>query len=172
MPTEETLVNRVENSGLITLDLEQFLPKESIEVFDLKEHLVNGSVLMEKHFRESLLKVNWQDYKRKTVGLCCSSDALIPMWAYMLVSSYLEPVAEKLVFGNRNEVESALVKEAIDNVDVSKYQDARVVVKGCGKRPIPASAFVEITKKLRPVTRSLMYGEPCSTVPVYKRPKQ
>ena len=166
---EKTLVNRVEQSGLITLDLASFSSKASIELFDLKDFLVKGLMLMEKPFREQLKDHDWENYESKIVGIHCSNDALIPMWAYMLVSSYLEPVAKQIIFGDQAHVESTLIQDAIKKIDPENYRDARVVIKGCGDGSIHPEAFVEITKKLKPVVASLMYGEPCSTVPVYKK---
>lgn len=164
------LVNRVEKSGLITLDLNDLLPAESIEVFDLKDFLVKELVLMEKPFRESLKEVDWKKFQDKFVGIYCSTDAIIPKWAYMLVTTYLEPFAQRIFYGNNQEVKSVLLEEAIGNINPEDYREAKIVIKGCGE-DIPTSAYIAITRKLKPVTSSLMYGEPCSTVPVYKKTK-
>lgn len=165
---ENSLVNRVEKSGLITLDLAKMYSGERIEIFDLKNFLVNGLMLMEQPFREQLKAHNWEIYKDKIAGIHCSSDALIPMWAYMLVSAYLEPIADEIFFGNKDYVENILLLQAIDSISKEDYLGARVVVKGCGDKAVHPGAFIAITKKLTPVVASIMYGEPCSTVPVYK----
>jgi hypothetical protein len=171
MKEEKALVNRVDESGIITLDLADFFPTEEIEEIDLKKFLVKELVLMEKHFREELKKIDWNTYRSKTVAVHCSNDAIIPMWAYMLVASYLEPFAKKIFYGNKNQAEAKLLADNIDTLDASEYAGARIVIKGCGDKPLPPHAYMLITKKLQPVVQSLMYGEPCSTVPVYKRPK-
>ena len=169
--TEKPLVNRVEQSGLVVLDIADLLPSEKIEEVDLKQFLVKELVLMEKPFREAISSRDWSAYSGKFVTVFCSNDALIPMWAYMLVTSALVPQAKRIFFGNRSEAENHLLKENLENIDLQKYAGAKVVIKGCGDKPLHPSAFVSITQKLLPVVQSLMYGEPCSTVPVYKKPK-
>lgn len=169
MEDVQPLINRVEQSGLVTLDLAELLPNEPIVVFDLKDHLVQGLVLMEKPFREALKQTDWSSYADKTVTVTCTADALIPLWAYMLVATYLQPFAKKVLQGNAAQAEEQLLVERINGLDAQKYNQARIVIKGCGDKAIPPSAFVAITSKLRPVVASLMYGEPCSTVPVYKK---
>ena len=164
----EALVNKVAESGIITLNLEEYLPK-NVMVFDLKSFLFMELILKEKDFRAALLTHDWNQYTGKDVILTCSTDAIIPVWAYMLVSSYLEPVAQTLVVGNETESKHTLLLNRIDSIDVSEYTDKRVVIKGCGEIPIPESAYAAITFKLKPVVKSLMYGEPCSTVPIYKK---
>jgi len=171
MPEEKPLFNRVEESGIITLDLADFFPQEEIVEFDLKNFLVKELVLMEKHFREELKKADWSAYDHKTVAVYCSNDALIPMWAYMLVASYLEPYAERVFYGDKQQARNQLLLEKIESLNPHDYAGERVVIKGCGDKPLPPEAYVLITLKLQPVVQSLMYGEPCSTVPVYKRPK-
>ena len=168
MDNTQQLINKVEQSGLVTLDLAAFLPSVPVVPFDLKDHLVQGLVLMEKPFREALSKIDWSSYEGKAVGIYCSADALIPLWAYMLVAGYLEPYAATVVYGNAEEAEAQLLVKAIENMDLQPYHDARVVVKGCGDKAIPPAAFIAISRVLKPVVKSLMYGEPCSTVPVYK----
>ena len=128
-----------------------------------------GLILKEKDFRAALLTIDWNEYKDADVAITCSADAIIPMWAYMLVASYLEPVAATFVFGTEQELINTVLLRNIEAVDVSEFADKRIVVKGCGDLSIPEAAYVAITKKLRPVAKSIMYGEPCSTVPVFKR---
>lgn len=167
---ENILVNKVAESGIITLNLEQYIPDAtSVIVFDLKPFLFKELILREKDFRESLAAHDWQVYKGKNVAVTCSADAIIPMWAYMLVASALEPFAHYIKFGTQAQLETSMMLDAINNIDAGIYKDKRVVIKGCGDISIPEDAFVAITQKLRPEVKSLMYGEPCSTVPVYKK---
>ncbi len=165
----EVIVNKVAESGLISFDLENYYPKENRKVFDLKDHLFMGLILKEKDFRAALLQIDWNIYKDAYVAITCSADAIIPMWAYMLVASYLEPVAKMVVFGSEEEMINQVLLKNIDNIDNAEYTDQRIVVKGCGDLAIPEAAYVAITKKLRPVAKSIMYGEPCSTVPIFKK---
>lgn len=165
---DETIVNKVANSGLVSLDLESFLPAEEIRSFDLKDFLFMGMILKEKDFRESLKTLDLSVYQDKHVAVFCSADAIIPVWAYMLVSSTLSPVAKSIYTGTVAEAEKQLVIEKIRDLDTSGYAGQRIVVKGCGDREIGPYAYAEITKKLLPQVKSIMYGEPCSTVPVYK----
>lgn len=165
----EEIVNKVASSGLISLDLEQFLPQGELVAFDLKDYLFMGLILKEKDFRESLKNVDWAIYHDKYVAITCSADAIIPMWAYMLVTAYLQPVGKDIFVGSKEEMQKQLFLKNITSINTSEYQDQRVVVKGCGDQPIGEFAYAEITKRLLPVVKSIMYGEPCSTVPVYKR---
>jgi len=166
---QETIVNKVAESGLITLDLEEYYPKEEIVVFDLKAHLFMGLILKEKDFRAALQNIDWSQYQSKNVALTCSADAIIPMWAYMLVASYLRPFANEIIFGNKETVISALILKNLSKINGEEFTDKRIVVKGCGDVQIPESAYIEIINKLRPYAKSIMYGEPCSTVPIYKK---
>jgi len=166
---QDTIVNKVAESGIITLNLEDFYPKEDILVFDLKEFLFMGLILKEKDFRAALQAIDWKQYLNKNVAVTCSADAIIPVWAYMLVASYLQPFAGEIVFGNKEMLISFLIDKNIEKINASNYTDSRVVIKGCGDIQIPASAYMTITNKLRPYVKSIMYGEPCSTVPVYKK---
>ena len=165
----EPFVNKVAESGLITLDLEKFYPKGELAVFDLKDHLFMGLILKEKDFREALKGLDWSVYKDKNVALTCSADAIIPVWAWMLAVSYLQPLAKEVVMGDEKELHKTLYLKNIDAIDINEFTDQRVVIKGCGETPIADYVYMEITKRLRPVVKSIMYGEPCSTVPVYKR---
>lgn len=168
---EEILINKVAESGLITLDLEQFYPKDPIMVFDLKGYLFMELILKEKDFRAALQTTDWSVYQGAAVAITCSVDAIIPMWAYMLIASYLQPIAAEIVFGNEAQLINNSMLKKMEQFDAAEYLDKRVVVKGCGDTPIPESAYVNITNKLRPYVKSIMYGEPCSTVPIYKKPK-
>lgn len=168
----EEIVNKVAKSGLLTLDLADYLPdKEETALFDLKPFLFRGLILKEKDFREALKSHDWQQYAYKWVALTCTTDAIIPMWAYMLVTTYLKPVAREVIFGNEEDMINYYVLKKIELLDPADFEEKRLVIKGCGNRPVSASAYVAIMKKLQPVVKSLMFGEPCSTVPVYKQKK-
>jgi hypothetical protein len=168
---DDIIVNKVSESGLITLDLEEFYPKEETGIFDMKDHLFMGMILKEKEFREAMKNLDTSPYKGKNIALTCSADAIIPMWAYMLAASYLEPVANEVVFGDKEFLHKTLFLKNISKINVADYLDKRVVIKGCGELPISETAYVAITSLLRSVVKSIMYGEPCSTVPIYKKPK-
>ncbi|HEU4718033.1 MAG TPA: DUF2480 family protein, partial [Bacteroidia bacterium] len=141
-------------------------------VLDIKAQLFQELILREKDFREFIKTNDWSQYKDKYVALTCSADAVIPDWAWMLLASALEPFAKKIVFGSTETMETVLFDEIISSLDISAYKDARVVIKGCGDKPVPKTAYVDLTRRLRPVVKSIMYGEPCSTVPIYKQPKK
>lgn len=165
----DVIVNKVAESGLITLDLETYYPTGQIVVFDLKDYLFMGLILKEKDFREALQQLDWSAYENKNVAVTCSADAVIPMWAYMLVSAYLQPVANEIVFGNADDLRRQVLLRNIQKIDINEFADKRIVIKGCGDQPVGEFAYMEITQKLRPVAKSIMYGEPCSTVPIYKK---
>ena len=162
------IVNKVAESALITIDLEELLPKEDVVLFDLKDFLFMGLIVKEKEFRESLINTDLEQYRNKTVLVVCSTEAIIPMWAFMLLAAQLQPVVKELFLGSVEEWKKLKLLEAIANIDISKYKDQRIVIKGCGNNPLPEAAYMEITKRLRPVAKSIFYGEPCSTVPLYK----
>lgn len=165
----EQFVNKVAESGLITIDLEKYIPKGENMLFDLKEYLFMELILKEKEFRASLKETEWEKFREKNVAIVCSADAIIPVWAYMLVASYLQPVAKEIVMGDAQELEKKLFIQNIDAININEFADKRIVIKGCGETPIADFAYMEITKRLLPVVKSIMYGEPCSTVPVYKK---
>lgn len=167
----ETFINKVAESGIVTLNLEDYFSKQVISVFDMKDYLFMELILKEKEFRERLKELDLSIYENKVVALTCSADAVIPMWAYMLAASVLQPVAKEIIFGNEDEAAKTILLKNINQIDTQEYIDKRVVIKGCGDLPITESAYVEITKRLRPVAKSIMYGEPCSTVPVFKKTK-
>ncbi len=169
---DTTLINRVATSALATLDLGELYPTKKIAVFDLKDFLFREAILMEKKFREDLAALDASSFQDKIVAITCSADALIPNWAFMLVVGKLQGIADSTYFGTSDEVEEKLLLQAIEELDVKQYQDGLVVIKGCGDKATPAAAFVAVSRKLIPVVKSLMFGEPCSTVPVYKRPKK
>lgn len=165
----DEIVNKVAESGLITLDLEVYLPREIIVEFDLANHLFMGLILKEKEFREAMKQLDWEQYRGKMVAVTCSADAIIPMWAYMLVVTYLQPVATAVYQGSAAEFSKQLFLNRLGTLDATEFDDKRVVIKGCGDQPIGEYAYFEITRILLPHAKSIMYGEPCSTVPVFKR---
>jgi Protein of unknown function (DUF2480) len=166
---EEVFVNKVSESGIITIDLEAYLPKEETAVFDMKDYLFMGLILKEKDFREALKNLDTGPYKNKNIAVTCSADAVIPVWAYMLVAGRLQPIAKEIIFGTAEVLQQHLLVKNIDVINPTDYIDKRVVIKGCGEQYISEAAYVAITQKLLPVVKSIMYGEPCSTVPVYKK---
>ncbi|HEX8332476.1 MAG TPA: DUF2480 family protein [Segetibacter sp.] len=165
----DVIVNKVAESLLTTIDLEEYYPKGDIAVFDMKDYLFMGLILKEKDFRASLQGLDWEQYRDKNIAITCTADAIIPMWAYMLAASNLQPVAKEVVFGNEETLINTIIFKNLSSIKSEDYTDKRVVVKGCGDVKIPEAAYVEITHKLRPYVKSIMYGEPCSTVPIYKK---
>jgi hypothetical protein len=168
----EIITNKVAESGIITIDPASYIPVGGTIVFDLKEHLYMGMILKEKDFRDTLRKTDWEQYRNKNVAVTCSADAIIPVWAYMLVASHLQPVAKEVVMGDEKELQRQLFIKNISQINVNDFADQRIVIKGCGDIPIGDYVYLELTKLLRPVVKSIMYGEPCSTVPVYKKSPQ
>ena len=165
---EGNIVNRVAKSPLITVDLEEYYPEGERILFDIKNWLYEGLVLREKNFRHRVESHKWEQYEGCYVALTCSSDAIIPDWAYMFLTIHLEPFAKKVVVGNLIALETNLYQDIINTLDVSKFMNKPVIIKGCSKRPVPTSAYVLMTKKLKPVAKSIMFGEACSSVPLYK----
>lgn len=165
----ELIINKVAESGLMSLNLETFYPKEEVVSFDIKPLLFMDLLLKEKDFRQSLQNIDWSVYSNKIVAVHCSSDAIIPVWAYMLVVSNLQPVALEIVLGTPEKAVQEILLNNIRNMNIDSYIDQRVVIKGCGELPVSEAAYMQATSKLRPVAKSIMYGEPCSTVPVFKK---
>ncbi|MCC9136502.1 DUF2480 family protein [Pontibacter silvestris] len=165
------IINKVAQSALVTLNLEKLLHPGERVVYDIKENLFQGLILREKDFRAFVKENDWSVYDGKNVAIVCSVDAIVPTWAYMLLATKLQSHASYYVFGDLEALEQALMQKAISKIDPEEYRDAKVVVKGCGDVQVPTYAYVEIMRKLLPVTSSVMYGEPCSTVPLYKKPK-
>lgn len=168
--SEETIINKVAESGIITINLEDFFPGEELIVFDLKPFLFREMILKEKEFREQMKQQNWSQYQDKTVLIQNSSDAIIPMWAHMLVTTYLQPYAHMVDFGTAEAYRKKKLAENIAAIKAEEYEGKRIVIKGCGEKEMPESAYISITQKLRPFVKSLMFGEACSTVPIYKKP--
>jgi len=169
MQVENSIINRVAQSGLITLDLENFLPKSDIIAFDIKPFLFKELILKEKDFREALDEIDWADYSDKLVALYCSNEAIIPNWAYMLIVKNLNPFAKEIVFGDEQILKEQLILKAISRINIDDYRDQNVIIKGCGDNAVSTVLYVEITKLLQPVVKKLMYGEACSNVPIYKK---
>ena len=167
----DEIINRVANSKLVTIDLEDYYPDGKRMLLDIKDWLLEGLVLREKDFREQASEHNWEQYKNSFVALYCSTDAIVPAWAYMLLSTYLEPYAIKTVIGDLNTLETSIYQDIISELDVSEFQDKPLIVKGCSNKPIPDNAYIQLTTKLKPIAKSIMYGEACSSVPLYKKSK-
>ena len=169
---QQPLVNRVANSGLITLKLEEFFPSQPTVNFDLKDYLFMELMLKEKDFRQALKEHDWTQYQDKVLLVYCSTDAIIPMWAYMLVAAYAAPYATDVFQGQGEDYYRTHFLRALDQLDTEQYRDKRMVIKGCSDHPVPPAAYLEITRRLQPIAKSIMFGEPCSTVPVYKQPRK
>jgi len=165
----DEIKNKVKGSGLIQLDLADYKPRVSIEGIDLASQLWQGLVLKEKDFRAWIKENDWTAYEHKAVFIYCSADAIVPTWAYMLVASALQSLAKKVVVGTQLDLEKALILDAITSIDLKAYQDGKVIVKGCSDIAAPEFAMVTLLTHLQGVVQSMMYGEPCSTVPIYKR---
>ena len=163
------IVNRVAQSKLVTLDLEEFYPKGTRLQIDIKDWLYNGLILKEKDFRNQISEHNWAQYEDAYVALYCSTEAIIPGWAYMLISTKLQPHAKKVVQGSLEDLETILFQEIIEKMNVSDFKDKPVIIKGCTNKPIPPNAYLWATIKLQTVAKSIMYGEACSSVPLFKR---
>lgn len=166
------LVNRVANSGLVTINLENFWPEAEIITFDLRDYLFQGLILREKDFRKALKEHDWSQLEGQIVTIHCSTDAIIPTWAYMLVASYLVGHAKEVYQGTAEQYLQTYYSRTIHAMDLDEYQDKRIAIKGCSNRPVPTIAYALITARLKEVAQSIMYGEPCSTVPITKRPKK
>ena len=165
---EEVFVNKVANSGLITFNLEDYFPEGQRKHIDIKDILFMGMVLKEKDFRDWVKAHDWSQYENCYVAIGCSADAIVPTWAYMLITAKLSGIASEVVFGDLQALESVLWRNALSDIDLTQFVDGKIVVKGCGDLPVTAAAYSEITRLLTPIVKSIMYGEPCSTVPVFK----
>ena len=165
MPAE--IINKVTESGLLQYDLEGLYTEGERVLFDLKGWLFEELILKEKDFREQVKNHDWSQYQNKLVALACTADAIVPTWAFMLVAVHLQPVAKYMILGDLQKLEESLFREAISKLDHESFRNQRVVIKGCGGK-VPVSAYVDFADFLRPLAKSILYGEPCSTVPVYK----
>ncbi|MCF2875892.1 MULTISPECIES: DUF2480 family protein [unclassified Tenacibaculum] len=165
----EEIINRVANSKLITIDLEDFYPQGRRVVFDIKDWLYEGLILREKDFREQVKNHNWEQYQNTYVALTCSSDAIIPSWAHLLLTAQLSEHTNKVVVGNLELLETVIYQEIINSLDISEYEGKPIIIKGCANKPIPPSAYTLLIEKIQPIAKTLMFGEACSTVPLYKK---
>lgn len=167
----DEIINKIANSSLITIDLEDYYPEGERVVFDLKDWLYEEIILREKDFRQNLKEHDWSQYQDKYVLMTCTADAIVPSWAYLLVSTYLQPVVRKVIHGTASDLNQILYTEIIANLPLEEYVDGKIIVKGCSKKPVPDSAYIQLIEKLQPIANSLMFGEACSTVPLYKKKK-
>lgn len=165
----EEIINRVANSNLETLDLEDFYPKGARVFFDIKEWLHEELILIEKEFRQKVKEHNWTQYQDTYVALTCSADAIIPSWAYLLLTTELSPFAKKIVVGNLELLETVIYQEIINNLTFENLKDKPVIIKGCANKPIPSSAYTLLIQRIQPVAKTIMFGEACSTVPLFKK---
>lgn len=172
MDSENDIVNRVAGSSIKVFDLEEFYVPGPRRILDIKEQLYNGLILKEKPFRDFIRTHEWSQYENQFVAITCSEDAIVPTWAYMLLSSALQPFARLVVFGGLDELEVKIFNDALARVDWQQFQDQKVVIKGCSKVAVPTAAYVEATRLMRPYAFSIMFGEPCSTVPVFKKSRR
>ncbi len=163
------IINRVANSQLKVIDLEDFYPSEKRVVIDIKQWLFNELILKETDFRNSLKNHNWTQYKNTYVALTCSCDAIVPSWAYMLIATYLTDYAKKVIVGTLNELETAIFYNIINDFAIEEYKNKPVIIKGCSNKQIPETAYIQLIEKLQPVTKSILFGEACSSVPLYKK---
>ncbi|RMB63504.1 DUF2480 family protein [Dokdonia sinensis] len=168
---KDQIVNRVANSKLVTFNLEDLYPSGARVILDISQWLDEGFILREVRFRESIKNHNWQQYENRYVALQCSTDAIVPAWAFMLVATQLQGIAKKTVTGSLETLETILYTEAIANLDITPYENVPVIVKGCTNKPVPENAYLLLIEKLQPVVRNLMFGEACSSVPLYKKPR-
>ncbi len=168
---ENEITNRVENSDLIQINLDEYYPKEERVTFDLKSLLKDELVLIEKELRDFVAENDWSIYQDKYVAIICSVDAIVPLWAFMLVASKINPFANKVISGDMSDLEKAIFNDVFSKLDFTQFQDKNVIVKGCGKHPIPESVFVDFTLKLQAYAKNVMFGEACSAVPLFKKQK-
>lgn len=166
---KDEILNRVANSKLITLNLEDYYPKGDRVLFDIKDWLIEGFVLREKDFRTQADTFDWSQYQDNYVALTCTTNAIIPGWAFMLLSIHLEPYAKKIIVGNLEALETSIYQDVLNDLDTSQYKDQPIIIKGCSKKPVPQNAYIMLANKLKPFAKSIMYGEACSSVPLYKK---
>lgn len=169
---EQPIVNRVAKSKIQTFDLEKIYPHGERVALDISQWLYKGFVVKEKEFRESLKKHNWEQYQGQFIAIYCSNDAIVPEWAYMLITTYLNYYAQKIVYGSLHELEIQLFNDVIRQIDPEEYRDKPVIIKGCSEKSIPQNAYIQLVQKLQPVVKSMMFGEACSSVPLYKKPRK
>ena len=164
----DEIVNRVAKSILKTIDLEEFYPQGIRTVIDIKSWLFQELILKETDFREHLKNHDWSQYKDQYIALTCSVDAIIPSWAYMLITTYVSPYAKKVVVGDLDALETSIFQNIINSIDIEEFKAKQVIIKGCSIKPIPETAYIQLIEKLQPIVKSILFGEPCSTVPLFK----
>ncbi len=169
---EQPIVNRVAKSKIRTINLEKCYPEGKRIALDISQWLYKGFVVKEKEFRESLKKHNWEQYQGQFIAIYCSNDAIVPEWAYMLITTYLNYYAQKIVYGSLHELEIQLFNDVLRQIDPEEYRDKPVIIKGCSEKSIPQNAYIQLVQKLQPVVKSMMFGEACSSVPLYKKPRK
>jgi hypothetical protein len=165
----DEIINRIANSALITIDLEDYYPGGERRIIDIKDWLYEGLVLREKEFRTYIKSHDWAQYHDQFIGLTCSTDAIIPAWAYMLITTQLDPFAKRVILGDSEALESAIYQDIINNLDITEFENKPIIIKGCSKKPVPKNAYLFLTSRLLPIAKSIMYGEACSSVPLYKK---
>jgi hypothetical protein len=168
---KEEIINRVANSKLVVFDLEDYYPKEKRVLLDIKDWLFEGFVLREKDFREQVKQHDWSQYKNQFVALTCSTDAIVPAWAYMLLAVELEGISKKTLLGDLEMLETSIYQDILSGINLDAFKNKPVIIKGCSNKPVPRNAYLMITELLKPITTSIMYGEACSSVPLYKKAK-
>jgi hypothetical protein len=166
---EDEIINRVASSKLVVVDLEDYYPKGNRSVIDIKDWLFQELVLREKDFRAHVKQHDWTQYQDHYVALTCTSDAIVPAWAFMLLTMHLQPHAKTIVIGSLEQLETSIYQEVIQNLDTNSFVDQPLIIKGCANKPVPANAYIMLSQKLKPIAKSIMYGEACSSVPLYKR---
>ncbi len=166
---EKEIINRVANSKLVVVDLEDYYPSGKRTVFDIKNWLFEELVLREKDFREKVNQHDWTQYQDNFIALTCTSDAIVPAWAFMLLTMRLQPYAKKVVIGSLEQLETSIYQDIIQNLDIHPFTDKPLIIKGCTNKPVPANAYIALSERLRPIAKSIMYGEACSSVPLFKR---
>ncbi len=166
---DKEIINRIANSKLVVVDLEDFYPKGERKLFDIKDWLYEELVLLEKDFRERIHQHNWSQYQDQFIALTCTSDAIVPAWAFMLLTMHLQPYAKRIVVGDLELLETSIYHDIIQNLDITEFVDKSLIIKGCTNKPVPANAYILLSQKLRPIAKSIMYGEACSSVPLFKR---
>lgn len=165
----EEIINRVANSKLVVVDLEDYYPNGQRTLLDIKDWLYEGLVLRERDFRDYVNEHDWSQYKDHYVAMTCTSDAIVPAWAFMLLTMHLQPFAKQIVIGSLEQLETSIFQDIIQNMDVSEFADKPLIIKGCSNKPVPANAYILLSQKLKPIATSIMYGEACSSVPLFKR---
>ncbi len=166
---QDEIINRVSNSKLVTINLEDYYPQGKRVLFDIKDWLFEGFVLREKDFREKAQQFDWSQFKDHYVALTCSSDAIIPAWAFILLNIHLDPFVKKTVIGNLELLETSIYQDVLNTLDISEFSNKPIIIKGCSKKPVPQNAYIMLASKLKPIAQSIMYGEACSSVPLYKK---